>query len=302
MLKLVLSGRCLPWLLLLPAGLAAQTPGPTVTAYGLVTDHLGTPVPRASLVITGVDTSPGVARAEYVRVGWQCEGARPQAARVTAGADGRFRVALPAGEPPRRVSCLSIAVTPPPASRVEPLDLSMDSVHLAALHASGDSLLMMIVLPDREGAAAAPSLPEPPAFATSDDELRWLARTVPGGFGGYWRRPGADEVHVYLLDLAQAPRAKSLLVRYFQLRPPAGGTPRDVSFMQAHWDVPTLLGWRDRLLREGAAAGVRSAQLRPDWNRVQVSVRGDAGAARLRARLRVLGIPERALLIVGGRA
>jgi len=291
--------RSLLLLLLVPTGLYAQAP--TVTAYGLVTDRLGTPVPGAALVITGLDTSPGVSAAEQVRVGWQCTGARPQAARVTAGADGRFRVALPAGEPPRRLSCLSIAVTPPASSRVAPIDLSMDSVHLAALHASGDSLLMMIVLPEVAGPAAAPSLPEPPAFGTRDDELRWLAHTVPGGFGGYWRPAGADEVHVYLVDLSQASRAKSMLARYFHLRPPAGGEPGDVSFMQARWDIPTLLGWRDQLLRAGAVAGVRDAQLRQDWNRVQVSVRGNAGAARLRSRLRALGIPEKALLIVGGR-
>lgn len=291
--------RSFLWLLLLPAGLSAQTA--SVTAYGLVTDRMGTPVPGAALVITGVDTSPGIAPAERVQVGWQCSGARPQAARVTAGADGRFRVALPAGEPPRRLSCLAIAVAPPPSSRVGPMDLSMDSVHLAALHAAGDSLLMMIVLPEVTSPVVAASLPEPPVFRSMEDELSWLGRNIPGGFGGYWRRPGADEVHVYLVDLSQASRAKSLLVRYFQLRPPAGGQPRDVSFMQARWDVATLLGWRDRLLREGAAAGVGSARLRSDWNRVQVSVRGNAGAARLRARLRVLGVPERALLIVGGR-
>ncbi len=283
-------------MLLLPGGLCAQT----VTGYGLVTDGMGTPVAGATLVITGVDTSPGVA-AERVRVGWQCEGARPQAARVTAGADGRFRVALPA-DPSRRLACLSIAVTPPAASRVGPMDFSMDSVHLAALLASGDSLLMMIVLPDVAGpVASAPALPDPPAFADADAELRWLEKTIPGGFGGYWRRPGADEVHVYLRDLSQAARAKTLFLRYFQLRPPPGGMPREISFMQARWDGATLLGWRDRLLRAGAAAGVRGAQLRADWNRVQVSVRGNAGAARLRSRLGALGIPANALLIGGGR-
>ncbi len=274
----------------------------TLKTYGTVLDHFGTPLPGATVAVTAVDISPGVPATERAPVGvGQCVGARPVSGRAVAGPDGRFRLELDLGRPPRAVACLAIVATPPARRPVAALDLAMDSVPAAATIAAGDSVRMDIMLPD---AALAPTsavpLPSPPAFRDADEELQWLARAVPGGFGGYWRADAAEPIKVYLVDLAQAPQAKRLLQEYFRLRPPPGGAPPDIVFMRGRWDAATLLGWRDRLRRAGLAAGVRGAELRLDWDRVQVSVRGAAGRARLRARLAALGIPEAALLIVGG--
>jgi hypothetical protein len=268
-------------------------------AYGSVLDRYGHPTPGATVTITGLDTSPDVPAGERVRVGWQCLGARPVSARAVAGEDGRFRAVLELGDPPRELACLAIRVVPPPNTGLDSMELSMDSLAAGALAAAGDSVLMDIILPARE--AAAPPRVEPPVFADADAELRWLAQNVPGGFGGYWRARGTTEVQVYLVDMTRAAQAKAFMVRYFQVRPPTGGAPSDILFMRAGWDAATLLDWRDRLRRLGPAGGVRAAELRPDWNRVQVTVAGTAGLARLRARLRALAIPERALLLVGGR-
>jgi len=247
-------------------------------AYGTVLDRGGRPAAGASVTITGVDTSPDVPARERVRVGWQCEGARPVSARAVAGVDGHFRALLEFGDPPRQLACLSIRAVPPAGAGLDSMELAMDSLAVGALAATRDSVLMDIILPAH--VAAGPTPVEPPAFADGDAELRWLAQTVPGGFGGYWRARGSSEVQIYLADMTRAPQAKAFLVRYFQVRPPAGGVPSDILFMRAGWDAATL---------------------RPDWSRVQVTVSGAAGLARLRARLRALAIPERALLLVGGR-
>ncbi len=273
----------------------------TLKTYGHVLDRFGTPVPGATVVVTSVDVSPGVPALERLPVGaGQCVGARPEGGRAVADADGRFRLDLDLGLPPRTLTCLAIVTTPPAGRPLARLDLAMDSVAAAATIAAGDSVRMDIMLPDAAAAlTSAVPLPTPPAFASQDEELVWLTRAVPGGFGGYWRTGAGEPVKVYLVDLAQAPQAKRLLQEYFRQRPPAGGPPPDMLFMRGRWDAATLLGWRERLRRAGAAAGVRDALLRLDWNRVQVSVRGASGRARLRARLAALGIPEAALLIVG---
>lgn len=274
----------------------------TLRAYGTVLDHFGTPLPGATVTVTAVDISADVPAGERVPVGpGQCVGARPVSGRAVAGADGRFRLELELGRPSRAFACLAIVAAPPPGRPVARLDLAMDSVPAAATIAAGDSVRMDILLPDAAVAlTSAVPLPTPPTFRDADEELLWLSRAVPGGLGGYWRTDPAEPIKVYLVDLAQAPQAKRLLQEYFRLRPPSGGAPPDIVFMRGRWDAATLLGWRDRLRHAGAPAGVRGAELRLDWNRVQVSVRGAGGRARLRARLASLGIPEAALLIVGG--
>ena len=287
-----------PALLLLIA--AAPLGAQTLVAYGTVLDRFGTPVPGAMVEVTSVDVSTGVPERERLPVGpGQCVGARPVSARTSAGDDGRFRLTLDLGQPLRSVTCLAVVATPPAGRPLSRLELAMDSVRAGA--AAGDSVRMDIMLPD----AAAPltsaqPLPTPPPFRTKEEELVWLSRALPGGFGGYWRISPDEPIKVYLVDPAQAAQAKRLLQEYFRQRPPEGGAPRDILFMRGHWDVVALIGWRDRLRRAGAAAGVRAAVLRLDWNRVQVSVAGRAGRVRLRGRLGGLGVPEGALLIVGG--
>ncbi len=285
-------------LLLAAPSLSAQT----LETYGTVLDHFGTPVPGATVVVTSVDISPAVPAAERLPVGpGQCVGARPVSGRTVAGADGRFHLDLELGRPARALTCLAIVAAPPAGRPLARMDLAMDSVAAAETIAAGDSVRMDIMLPDAAVAlTSAVPLPTPPPFASADEELLWLTRAVPGGFGGYWRTGAGEPVKVYLVDMAQAPQAKRLLQEFFRQRPPAGGAPADIVFMRGRWDAATLLGWRDRLRRAGAAAGVRDALLRLDWNRVQVSVRGAAGRARLRSRLATLGVPENALLIVGG--
>ncbi|HEX9107039.1 MAG TPA: hypothetical protein VF832_07420 [Longimicrobiales bacterium] len=273
----------------------------TLIAYGTVLDRFGTPVPGATVVVTSVDVSPGVPARERLPVGpGQCVGARPVSARTAAGADGRFRLSLALGLPARSVTCLAVVATPPAGRPLTQLELAMDSVRAQETAAAGDSVRMDIMLPDAAAAlTSARPLPTPPPFRTQDEELLWLVRAVPGGFGGYWRGSSAEPMKVYLVDLVQAPQAKRLLQAYFRQRPPEGGAPQDILFMRARWDVAALIGWRDQLRRAGAAAGVRAAVLRLDGNRVQVSVSGPAGRARLRARLAALGVPEAALFIVG---
>ncbi len=284
--------------LIASTSLSAQT----LKTYGHVLDHFGTPVPGATVAVTSVDVSPAVPAVERLSVGaGQCAGARPLTGRTVTRPDGHFRLDLELGRPPRTLTCLTIVATPPPGRPLARMELAMDSVAAAETIATGDSVRMDIMLPDAAVAlTSAVPLPTPPAFASADEELLWLTRAVPGGFGGYWRAGAAEPMKVYLVDMAQAPQAKRLLQEFFRLRPPAGGAPPDIVFMRGRWDAATLLGWRDRLRRAGVSAGVRAASLRLDWNRVQVSVRGAAGRARLRARLGALGIPEHALLIVGG--
>lgn len=285
-------------LLLTPAWLSGQT----LKAYGTVLDHFGTPVPGATVVVTAVDVSADVPARERLPIGpGQCVGARPVSGRTAAGADGRFRLSLELGARVPALACLAIVAAPPPGRPLALMHLAMDSVGARAIVAADDSVLMDIMLPDAAAAlTGATPLPSPPAFASADEELLWLARAVPGGFGGYWRTGTGEPLKVYLVDLAQAGQAKRLLQEYFRERPPAGGVPPDIVFMRGRWDAATLIDWRDRLRRAGTAAGVRAATVRLDWNRVQVSVRGAAGRARLRMRLAGLGVPAAALLIVGG--
>ncbi len=292
----------LPLLLLLlcrPAWLPAQAR--SLTAYGIVTDLFGTPVPGARIGVTAVDVSPGVEPRERTAVGpGQCSGARPTSAGAVVGADGRFRVVLRLDAPVPALLCLAVEVVPPRGTPLGPIYLAMDSVEAGKLTAAGDSVRMNLIVP--EGSFGVPDENPPPAppasFASEDEELVWLARAVPGGFGGYWR-PGPNQpMNVYLTDMTLAPRAKKVLLKYFHLRPPTGGEPPDVQFMRGRWDVLTLIGWRDRLRAAGAAAGVRAADLRLDWNRVQVTMRAE-GRSPLLARLPALGIPQAALFLVG---
>jgi hypothetical protein len=286
-------------------GLVAGTPvsaqAPPLVAYGTVTDPFGTPVPGARIAVVSFDISPGVRPDDRPSRAGQCPGVRPVAGAALSGPDGRFRLLLPLQAMPRALTCLEIVATPPAGLPLTPIYLSMDSVPAAAVATADDSVRMDIIVPSSEAVAPAPPppLPPPPSFRAPDEELLWLAQVIPGGFGGYWRAQGAADIQVYLTDLTAAPQAKRLLLEYFRLRPPAGGAPGDVLFMHGRWDAATLVQWRDRLRAAGAAAGVRGAELRLDWNRVQVAVRA-GGRPRLLGRLPALGIPVAALFVVGG--
>lgn len=290
-------------LILLLMGSAPVRAQTSLKAYGTVTDHFGTPVPGATIAVTSVDISPGVRAGERAVVGTgQCAGARPVEARTKADADGRFHMVLELGSPVRTLTCLAVVATPPARSPLGPIYLAMDSLEAGAIAAAGDSVRMDIIVPESAtGVAGLAPLPPPPAFSSPDQELLWLGKNIPGGFGGYWRAAGSADVTVYLMDFAAAGTAKRLLKEYFRQRPPAGGAVGDVMFMHAQRDVATLIAWRDRLRAAGAAAGVRAADLRLDWNRLQVTVRGAAGRARLLARLPAMGIPQNAVFVVAGR-
>ena len=137
-------------------------------------------------------------------------------------------------------------------------------------------------------AALRDSLPPIPSNSPDDDD-RWVqsARTVPGGFGGYFMRADGRE-GIYL----KQPEKRAEAVAALNLRPVTGVMiGSDVVAERGRWDYVQLYEWYRYLRPRIRERGLWSTDLDEARNRILIGVESDASRRRLEAELGTLGVP-----------
>lgn len=139
-------------------------------------------------------------------------------------------------------------------------------------------------------AARRDSLPPTPAGSRIDDDDRWvrLARTVPGGFGGYFVRSSDGRETIYLKE----PEKRGEALVALNARPVTGVTiGADVVVVRGRWDYVQLYEWYRYLVPRLSGTRLVSTDLDEGENRILLGVEDEPSRRRLERRLAALDVP-----------
>ena len=153
----------------------------------------------------------------------------------------------------------------------------------------------------RVGRACWPSAPAPslsaarrdslpiPNERSPDDDDRWVrvARTVPGGFGGYFVRDGGTEV-IYLREPEKRSDAIAALNVHHIMGTMIGP---DAIAERGRWDYVQLYEWYRYLTSRVHERGITSTDLDEMRNRIHIGVEDETSRGRLEAQFAALGVP-----------
>ena len=133
------------------------------------------------------------------------------------------------------------------------------------------------------------SLPPVPAENVGDENDRWVrvARTVPGGFGGYFVRGGGRET-IYLTDPSKRREAIAALNVHHIMGTLIGP---DAVAERARWDFVQLYEWYRYLSPRIHSLGVWEYGIDVLNNRIRLSVSSESARQQLEKRLVALGVP-----------
>jgi len=115
-----------------------------------------------------------------------------------------------------------------------------------------------------------------------------MARTVPGGFGGYFLRTSDGRETIYL----KQPGMKTDALAALNARPVTGTTlGPDVVVVRGRWDYVQLHEWYRYLVPRLWGTGLVSTDLDEGANRILIGVADEPSRRRLEARLAALDVP-----------
>ncbi|HET7463461.1 MAG TPA: hypothetical protein VFJ82_19570 [Longimicrobium sp.] len=128
-----------------------------------------------------------------------------------------------------------------------------------------------------------------------DGEFVRIAREMPG-FGGYYR-DASGTLNVVLTDPLPEATVRGELVRLAPRQLFAAGASPAIRVRKGDYSFDRLSEWNQRMLPLLGLPGVVFTDADEAANRVRVGVVDDAAAARVRAGLRSMDVPEAAVII-----
>jgi hypothetical protein len=134
-----------------------------------------------------------------------------------------------------------------------------------------------------------------------DEEFKYLAGVVPGGFGGMYY-DDQNRPTVFLKDVRKQHGANGVLKAYFRNRlrqfPNGRSEAAEFRFVQGQHDFATLADWRRGVDQDVfSIPGVVSTDIDEVRNRLEIGIDDAAANGRVHALLARLGVPPGAVVI-----